>query len=81
MAYADKGVRALPISKKKGEPGVPPALETALNGTYPIARPLYFYSHGTPTPPVQAFIDWTISEPGQKILQDIGYVPAPKSAQ
>lgn len=81
MAYADKGVRALPISKKKGEPGVAPALDTALNGTYPISRPLYFYSRGTPTPPVQAFIDWTLSDAGQKILQDIGYVPAPKPAQ
>jgi phosphate transport system substrate-binding protein len=81
MAYADKGVRALAISKKKGEQGVRPTLETALNNTYPISRPLYFYSHGTPTPPVQAFIDWTMSEPGQKILQDIGYVPAPKPAK
>ena len=80
MAYADKGVRALPISKKKGEPGVPPALETALNGTYPISRPLYFYSRGTPSPQAQAFIDWSLSDAGQKILQDIGYVPAPKSA-
>jgi phosphate transport system substrate-binding protein len=81
MAYAEKGVRALPISKTKGEPGVPPTMETALNNTYPISRPLYFYSRGTPTPPVQAFIDWTLSDAGQKILQDIGYVPAPKPAQ
>ena len=81
MAYAAPGVRALAIAKKKGDKAVPPSVETALDGTYPISRPLYFYSHGTPTPPVKEFIDWTLSDQGQKILQDIGYVPAPKAAQ
>ncbi len=79
MAYRSPGVRALAIAKKKGEKGVAPTLETALDGTYPISRPLYFYTHGTPTPPVKEFIDWTLSDAGQKILQDIGYVPAPKA--
>jgi ABC-type phosphate transport system substrate-binding protein len=30
---------------------------------------------------VKEFIDWTLSDAGQKILQDIGYVPAPKAAK
>ena len=72
------GARAVAVAKKKGETAFAPTLETALDGTYPISRPLYFYSHGTPTPPVKEFIDWTLSDAGQKILQDIGYVPAPK---
>ena len=78
MAYGAPGARAVAVAKKKGEKAYPPTLETALDGTYPISRPLYFYSHGTPTPPVKEFIDWTLSDAGQKILQDIGYVPAPK---
>lgn len=81
MAYAEPGVRSLAIAKKKGDKGVAPAVETALDGTYPISRPLYFYTHGTPTPPVKEFIDWTLSDAGQKILQEIGYVPAPKAAK
>jgi phosphate transport system substrate-binding protein len=52
-------------------------VESALDKTYPIARPLYLYTHGTPTAPVQAFIDWTMGEAGQQILKDIGFVPAP----
>ena len=78
MAYGAPGARAVAVAKKKGEKAYPPKLETALDGTYPISRPLYFYSHGAPTPPVKEFIDWTLSDAGQKILQDIGYVPAPK---
>ena len=78
MAYAAPGVRALALSGKKGEKATIPTMETAADGSYPIARPLYFYSHGSPSGPVKAFIDWTLSAPGQKILQDIGYVPVPK---
>jgi phosphate transport system substrate-binding protein len=78
MAYGAPGTKQLPVSKKKGEAALAPSIATALDGSYPISRPLYFYTHGTPSAPAKAFIDWTLSEPGQKILQDIGYVPAPK---
>ncbi len=81
MAYAMAGVRALKISKKKGEPGIAPALATALDGTYPISRPLFLYTHSTPTGPTKDFIDWTLSEAGQKIVKDIGYVPAPAAGK
>jgi phosphate transport system substrate-binding protein len=77
MAYIMPGVHALKISKKKGEPGVAPTLETALDNTYPIARPLYFYTHGTPSAATKEFIDWTLGPAGQQVLKDIGYVPAP----
>ena len=78
MAYAMDGVRALKVSKKKGEAGIAPTLETALDGTYPIARPLFLYTRGVPTGPVKDFIDWTLSDAGQQIVKEIGYVPAPK---
>lgn len=77
MAYAMPGVRALKISKKKGEPGFAPTVESALDKTYPIARPLYLYTRGTPTGPTREFIDWTLGEAGQQVLKDIGFVPAP----
>jgi phosphate transport system substrate-binding protein len=60
---------------------VAPTLETAADGSYPIARPLYFYSNGQPEPEVREFIDWTLGPAGQKILQDIGFVPVPKATQ
>jgi phosphate transport system substrate-binding protein len=78
MAYGAAGARAVAVAKKKGEKAFAPTLETALDGSYPISRPLYFYSNGAPSAPVKEFIDWTLSDDGQKILQDIGYVPAPK---
>lgn len=77
MAYAIEGVHTLAVSRKKGEPGVLPTPATALDKTYPIARPLFLYSHGTPTGPVKEFLDWTLGSEGQAIVQQIGYVPAP----
>lgn len=75
MAYAIPGVTTLGISKKNGEPPVLPTTETALDGTYPIARPLYLYTRASPTATVKAFIDWARGEDGQRIVRDIGYVP------
>lgn len=81
MAYAIPGVHTLAIAKKKGEPAVLPTTATALDGTYPIARPLFLYSRGTPSGPVKEFVDWTLGPEGQRIVQEIGYVPAPPAAK
>ena len=75
MAYLTPEVKALKVSKKKGEPGVAPSNETAMNKTYPLARALYFYSPGELKPQVKAFIDWVLSAEGQKIVKDVGFVP------
>jgi phosphate transport system substrate-binding protein len=81
MAYAAPGVRALKISRTKGEAGVAPTVQNALDATYPIARPLYLYTRGTPTGPVKDFIDWTLGEEGQQVVRDIGFVPAPAAGK
>jgi phosphate transport system substrate-binding protein len=80
MAYVMPDVHTLAVSRKTGEPGVLPTAATALDGTYPIARPLFLYTNGTPSGPVREFIDWAIGPAGQKIVAEIGYVPAPAAA-
>ena len=75
MGYATDHVKMLKVAKKTGDPAYPPTLETALNGTYAIARPLYIYSSGKPTGEVKAYLDWILSEAGQKIVKESGYVP------
>ena len=80
MGYAIAEVKALRIAKKSGEPSYPPSVETTLNHTYPIARPLFMYTLGEPTGAVKKYIDWVHSEAGQKIVLESGYVPLPKTA-
>jgi phosphate transport system substrate-binding protein len=75
MAYLTPEVKALKVSKKKGEPAVAPSSETAMNKTYPLARALYFYTPGEPKPHVKEFLDWVLSPEGQQIVTSIGFVP------
>ena len=78
MAYATPEVKALPVSKKKGESAVAPTNETAMNKTYPLARALYLYSPGEPKPHIKEFLDWVLSPEGQQIVSSIGYVSVGK---
>ncbi len=78
MGYATEKVKMLKITVKEGDTAYPPNLETALAGTYPIARPLYMYTLGEPEGEIKAYIDWVFSEVGQEIVEKNGYVPLPK---
>jgi len=55
--------------------GVSPTEENARNGKYPITRYLYFYTLNKPTGAVKAFIEWVLSEEGQSVVKEIGYIP------
>jgi phosphate transport system substrate-binding protein len=78
MGYATEKVKMLKVAVKEGDTAYPPTLETGLDGTYPIARPLYMYTLGEPTGEIKAYIDWVFSEVGQEIVEKNGYVPLQK---
>jgi len=75
MGYKTPDVKTLPVSTKEGQPGVPPTAENARTGAYPITRPLLIYTRGEPTGPVKEYLDWILSPEGQKIVDQLGYVP------
>jgi phosphate transport system substrate-binding protein len=78
MGYATPAVKHLKVSKKKGDKAVEPTIATTLDKSYPIARPMFMYTAGDPAPHVKKYLDWILSDPGQKIVADTGYVPLPK---
>jgi phosphate transport system substrate-binding protein len=53
---------------------VQPTLENIVNGTFPITRNLLLITNGEPQGNSQAFIDFILSEQGQKIVEEAGYV-------
>ncbi len=75
MGYKTPKVNWMKISNKKGEPAVEPGVEAARSGSYPISRKLYIYTAGEPTGEMKAFIDWILSDEGQKIVAKEGFVP------
>ena len=68
----------LKVAKKKGDVAVAPSIATTHDKTYPIARPMFFYTAGEPAPHVKKFIDWVLTDAGQKLVETTGYVPLPK---
>jgi phosphate transport system substrate-binding protein len=75
LGYVTSEVKPLAIKKTADSPGVLPSMETALNGTYPISRPLLYYTNGAPTGIIQSFIDYCLSPEGQEKVTEVGYVP------
>jgi len=78
MGYATPAVKHLKIAKKKGDQAIEPTIATTLDKTYPIARPMFMYTAGDPVPHIRKYLDWIISDAGQKIVEQTGYVPLPK---
>jgi phosphate transport system substrate-binding protein len=79
LGYATSGVKILRVAKKAGEPGIKPSIATVLDKSYPIARPLFMYTPGEPSPPVHKYLEWIHSVEGQKVVETSGYVPLPKN--
>lgn len=75
MGYATDEVKMLRVSQEPGGTAVAPSVEAAISGSYPLARPLYVYVVGEPTGAVKHFVDWIRSPEGQKIVEEVGYVP------
>jgi phosphate transport system substrate-binding protein len=73
-AYA-KGIKELKVRKTADSEAVAPTQENIQRGTYPLSRDLFFYLPGDARGPTQAFIDFTLSPEGQKIVSEVGYFP------
>jgi phosphate transport system substrate-binding protein len=75
LAYATEHVKLACIATDDSGDCVSPSTHSAVDGTYPIARPLFMYTHGEPEGAVKAYLDWILSDAGQCIIQDKGYAP------
>lgn len=70
LAYTKaSGIRIVPID------GASPSKESVLAKSYPYARPTFYYTSGDPTGAVKEFIDFTVGPEGQKIVEQVGFVP------
>jgi len=70
LAYTKAGgIKVVPID------GASPSKESVLAKSYPYARPTFFYTNGEPAGVVKEFIDFTVGPEGQKIVEQVGFVP------
>ena len=73
-AYA-KGVRDVAMKKDAAAAAVLPVAAAVKDGSYPLARPLFFYLRKAPAGDTKKFVDWVLSPEGQKLAVDVGYFP------
>lgn len=78
LAYIEKNVKALKASYDKGATYVAPTVEAAIDKSYPITRPLYYYYLTSIEKTVSPFVNYILSPEGQKIVMETGYVPLKK---
>lgn len=52
-----------------------PSKESVLGKKYPYARPTFYYTNGEPSGLAKEFVDFTLSDAGQKIVEQVGFVP------
>jgi phosphate transport system substrate-binding protein len=74
IAYG-KGIKHLRVKADDKSPAIEPNMENVLAGKYPISRFLYFYFAGMPAGDILKFSQWTVSEDGQKVVENVGYYP------
>ncbi|CAA9890454.1 Phosphate-binding protein [Candidatus Methylobacter favarea] len=72
-AWLNSDVKGLSIILQNGST-VEPKLENISNGRFPITRDLLLVTSGEPAGNIKAFIDFILSDEGQKIVRDSGYV-------
>jgi phosphate transport system substrate-binding protein len=76
LAYVNKSVSKVAVSFDSGVTFVMPELATALNKTYPITRPLYFYYLKQDSARLSDFLTFIKSPEQQNEILKIGYLPA-----
>ena len=69
IGYLNKSVKAVTVN------GIEASAKNALEGKYPIARPLYMFTNGKPTGAVADYFKFVLGTEGQNIVKKQGFVP------
>jgi phosphate transport system substrate-binding protein len=75
LGYLSPRLKAFAVSKTPDAPAVTPTIASVGDDSYPISRPLFFYTDGEAEGPIKDFIDFALSEEGQRIVVETDFVP------
>ncbi|MTD31262.1 PstS family phosphate ABC transporter substrate-binding protein [Planomicrobium sp. YIM 101495] len=54
--------------------GVEPTIDTIRSGEYPMASEFYAITAGSDNPNIEPFLEWILSEEGQRLVEETGFV-------
>ncbi len=70
LAYLhDPGIKTVAID------GALPTEESVIAKKYPYARPTFYYTNGDPSGEAAKFVEFTLSDEGQRVVRKVGFVP------
>ena len=72
LGYENASIKPIDVD------GTTASLETVLDGTYALSRGLFMYSNGEATGEKAAYLEWILSDAGQAVVKEQGFVPLPK---
>ena len=72
------GVKFASVALNDTTAFVLPSVEAVSNGSYPVSRELYWFFNSKPEGELKKLVNWALSPDGQKISEEIDYVPLPK---
>ncbi len=76
LGYVDPAhEQIIAVARDAESPFVMPTVETGMDGSYPIARPLFMYTAGQPLAVVAEYLRWIQGPQGQQIVAELGFVP------
>lgn len=78
MGYISAKQKPVAIAKDEKSEYVTPSVDNVVSGKYPISRPLFLYSNGSPAGLVKKFINFALSKEGQNIVLVTDFVPVKK---
>lgn len=75
LAYQSDHIKMPSIALTPDATPIMPSVDTAVDQSYPIARPLFMYTPGQPEGATQTYLEWILSDEGQCIILEKGYAP------
>lgn len=75
MGYISSKQKPVMIARDESAGYEAPTIDNVISGKYPISRPLFLYTNGTPRGLVKKFIDFCLSKEGQDIVVATDFVP------
>ena len=75
MGFLSNKFKAVKVAKDEQSEYVSPTKDNVKNSKYPICRPLFMYTKGEPVWHVGYFLNYIMSEEGQKVIEKAGFVP------
>ncbi|MCM8799911.1 MAG: phosphate ABC transporter substrate-binding protein [Candidatus Omnitrophica bacterium] len=79
MGYLNPKNKPLAIATDKDSKYILPTIENVISREYPISRPLFFYTNGYPQGLIKEFLDFVLSDEGQRIVLEVDFVPIKKN--